>query len=133
MERNHTLPPTANLVSAFHPLRTLGGSPIIARVDDETCDCTEHGIQPIAFVCTHITGASRDETVGFISYAPDDRNDLRDAWCDECDAYLQGHGGDWAEGSVDVPDGVSIICAECYREREKDAERVGRRLIRRIS
>jgi len=120
-------------VSAFDPLQTLACSPIIAPVDDETCDCTEHGVQPIAFVCNHITAAPRGETVGFVSFAPEDMDDLRDAWCDKCDAYLQANGGDWVEGSVEVPDGISVICAECYRGREKDAERVGRRIIYRVS
>lgn len=102
-------------------------------MDDETCDCPRHGIQPIAFVCSHITALRRGDSIGFASYAPDDPDDLRDAWCDECDAYLQSHGGEWIEGVVEVPGGVSILCAECYREREKDAERAGRRLIYRIS
>ena len=102
-------------------------------MDDETCDCAEHGIQPIAFVCTHITASPRGETVGFVSYAPEDANGLRDAWCDECDAYLQTHGGDWVEGSVEVPSGISVICAECYRERKRDSRRAGRRVIHRVS
>jgi hypothetical protein len=130
-------PPTESgfnaLMLASHPLRTSERYPIIAPMDDETCDCAEHGIQPIAFVCTHIIGISGDETVGFNSYTPEGPDDLRDAWCDECDAYLQSRGGDWAEGSVEVPGGISVICAECYRERERDAERVGRRVIHRVS
>ena len=120
-------------MAVFGPLRSLARSPIIAPVDDETCNCSEHGVQPIAFVCSHITATPRGGTVGFVSYAAVDADDLRDAWCDECDAYLQSHGGDWVEGSVEVPDGISIICAECYRQREKDAERSGRRLMRRVS
>jgi hypothetical protein len=106
---------------------------MIIRMNDETCDCPEHGVQPMAFVCSHITETARGDTVGFTSYAPEDANDLRDAWCDECDAYLQSHGGEWVEGSVEVPGGVTILCAECYRDREKDAERAGRRVIHRLS
>jgi hypothetical protein len=70
-------------------------------MDDETYHCAEHRIQPIAFVCNHITAAERGETIGFVSFAPKSADDLRGAWCDECDAYLQSHGGDWAEGSVE--------------------------------
>jgi hypothetical protein len=102
-------------------------------MDDETCDCADHGVQPIAFVCTHITDSPKGETVGFVSYAPAGANDLRDAWCDECDAYLQANGGDWVEGSVEVPGGIRVVCAECYRGLEKDAERVRRRVIYRVS
>jgi hypothetical protein len=100
---------------------------------DETCECTEHGVQPSTFVCTHIATGARGETVGFVSFPAEDADDLRDVWCDSCDAYLQSHGGDWVEGSVEVPGGVTIICAECYRAREKDAERAQRRLIYRVS
>jgi hypothetical protein len=102
-------------------------------MDDETCDCADHGVQRIAFVCNHITATPRGETVGFVSYAPNDADDLRDAWCDECDAYLQAHGGDWVEGAVEVPGGIAVICAECYRGREKDAARAGRRAIHHVS
>ena len=101
--------------------------------DDDTCECVEHGVQPIAFVCSHIIAVHRGDTVGFASYTADGPDDLRDAWCDECDAHLQSHGGEWVEGSVEVPGGVSILCAECYRQRERDAERAGRRVIYRIS
>jgi hypothetical protein len=102
-------------------------------MDDETCECVEHGIQPITFVCTHISPAPSGETVGFVSYAPENADDLRDAWRDSCEAYLQSHGGEWVEGSVEVPGGISIICAECYRRRENEAARAGRRKIHRIS
>ncbi|SRR5688500_5262428 len=101
--------------------------------DDETCECDEHGIQPITFVCTHITGVPRGESVGFVSGAPEDENDLRDAWCDDCHAYLKAHGGEWIEGSAEVPGGINIICAECYRARKADAQRAGRRRIYRVS
>ena len=106
---------------------------MIGAMDDDTCECAEHGFQPIAFVCTHIVATTRGDTVGFASYAPESAQDQRDAWCGACDAYLQNHGGEWVEGSVEVPGGVSIICAECYRGRERDAERADQRVIHRIS
>jgi hypothetical protein len=43
------------------------------------------------------------------------------------------HGGEWRDGSVEVPGGITIICAECYRQRESDAERAGRRVVYRNS
>lgn len=98
-------------------------------MDDETCHCERHGQQPIAFVCMHITEVPRGETVGFVSHRPDDESDLRDAWCDACDAYLRANGGDWVEGSVEVPDGIVIVCAECYRDRQRDAVQADRRTI----
>jgi hypothetical protein len=97
-------------------------------MEDETCFCEKHGQQQIAFVCYHVTAASKGETVGFVSSRPDDENDLRDAWCEACDVYLQAHGGDWVDGVAEVPDGISLICAECYRAREQDALRAHRRV-----
>jgi hypothetical protein len=101
--------------------------------DGETCVCDEHGVQPITFVCRHITGAARGQTVGFVSGPPEGANDLRDAWCDACHSFLEMHGGEWRDGSVEVPGGITIICAEFYRQRESDAERAGRRVIYRNS
>jgi hypothetical protein len=105
----------------------------IAMLDEETCECAEHGEQPITFVCSHISGAPKGDTVGFVSFAPENPDDLRDAWCDACNAYLRAHGGEWVEGEVEVPDGVKVICAQCYRERAADAERAGRRTVCQVS
>ena len=97
--------------------------------EDETCVCDQHGVQPATFVCRHIIDAPDGETVGFVSGAPEDESDLRDAWCDECHAYLTANGGEWADGSVEVPHGIGILCADCYRAREADAQRAGRRVL----
>jgi hypothetical protein len=99
-------------------------------MSDDLCKCSQHGEQPITFVCKHITGIPRPNTVGFVSYPSEGKDDLRDAWCEECDAYLEQHGGQWIEGAVEVPDGIDILCAECYRLREADASREDRRMIR---
>jgi len=98
-------------------------------MDEEICECAEHGEQPIAYVCKHIAEVLRPMTTGFVSYPPADDKDLRDAWCDECNTYLQSHGGKWVEGRVEVPDGIDILCAECYRLREIDALRADRRTV----
>jgi hypothetical protein len=67
-----------------------------------------------------------------VSYPSEGKDDLRDAWCGECAAYLEKHGGHWVEGSVEVPDGVDILCAECYRLREAHALQAGQRVIRQV-
>jgi hypothetical protein len=95
---------------------------------EDHCQCEEHGVQPIAFVCRHIIQVPRGQTAGFVSSLPDDDHDLRDAWCLECDAYLQSHGGEWVDDSVEVPGGIALICAGCYREREADAVRLEKRV-----
>jgi hypothetical protein len=67
-------------------------------MDEDMCECDEHGTQSAAFVCRHIVAAPAGGTVGFVSAQPDDEDDLRDAWCTECDDYLQSNGGVWIEG-----------------------------------
>ncbi|AHE52898.1 hypothetical protein [Sphingomonas sanxanigenens] len=99
-------------------------------MDDDFCDCAEHGPQPITFVCSHIVDRASPETAGFVSFPAEDGDDLRDAWCEACEAYLQENGGEWVEGAVEVPGGIRIICAECYRRREADARLAGRRIVR---
>jgi hypothetical protein len=98
-------------------------------MDEETCECAEHGKQPIAYACKHIIRTLRPATVGFVSYPSEDNEDLRDAWCDDCNAFLQSNGGEWVDGRVEVPGGIDLLCAECYRSREADALRVDRRTI----
>jgi hypothetical protein len=97
--------------------------------DDDTCICDEHGPQAATYVCKHITSAPRGESVGFVSGQPEDDGDLRDAWCDECHAYLLAQGGDWVDETVEVPGGIGILCAQCYRSREADALKAGRRVV----
>jgi hypothetical protein len=105
----------------------------IAMFDEETCDCADHGPQPITFVCNHITSTSKGDTVGFVSFASEHPDDLRDAWCGACNAYLWTHDGTRVEGEVEVPGGVDVICAQCYRDRAADAERAGRRVVCQVS
>jgi hypothetical protein len=97
----------------------------------ETCECPEHGLQPATLVCKHLLGAPSVGTIGFVSYEAQHRDDLRSAWCEACEAELQAHGGDWAEASVEVTDGFHVLCSECYRSRESEARRAGRRFIHR--
>lgn len=117
----------------FPPIADIGMSSHAGRMhEDDACTCDEHGVQPIAFVCKHIFEGRRGATNGFVSGLPEDADDLRNAGCEECHSFLQAHGGQCIDGSVEVPGGITIICAECYRVREADARRVGRRLIHNV-
>jgi hypothetical protein len=102
----------------------------MSDVMSETCECREHGEQPVTLVCKHILAAS-GEIGGFVTYESQHEDDLRDAWCEVCEAHLNARGGDRAEGSVEVPDGFFPLCAQCYRAREANARRAGRRFIHR--
>lgn len=98
----------------------------------DTCDCRIHGIQSAALVCEHILAAVSGETDGFVSFEAQHIDDLRNAWCEACERYVQAHTRDeWAEGSVHVPGGFHLCCAQCYRARESEARHAGRRFIHR--
>ena len=97
----------------------------------ESCECREHGIQPVTYVCKHILTAPAGEGEGFVSSESQHFDDLRNAWCEACEAHLQAHTGDWVEGSVEVPDGFHPLCSQCYRSREVEARRAGRRFVHR--
>lgn len=117
---NIRFPPIAGIsVTAHHQVMD----------EEDTCHCAEHGPQPATYVCKHITGVAIGDSVGFVSGEPEGDDDLRDAWCDGCHSYLLAHGGDWLEETVEVPGGIDILCAECYRRREADAAKAGRRRI----
>lgn len=46
-------------------------------MSDDLCKCSQHGEQPITFVCKHMTGTPRPNTVGFVSYPSEGKDDLR--------------------------------------------------------
>ena len=96
-------------------------------VERETCECDEHGERWMTFVCAHIAEASiNDKTVGFVCYPADGEDDLRDAWCDSCEEFLEAHGGEWVDGECEVPGGIKILCSECYRKARRLAAEAGR-------
>lgn len=98
----------------------------------ETCDCRVHGIQPAVLVCKHIHAIASGEIEGFVSFGAQHTDDLRTAWCEACEGHIQGHSrDDWTENSVQVPGGFHLLCAQCYRARESEARRAGRRFIHR--
>lgn len=97
----------------------------------KTCECPHHGVHRATLVCKHLLAGSSEEIVGFVSYESEHEGDLRTAWCETCEAHLQARGGDRVEGSVTVPGGFHPLCSECYRVREAQARREGRRFIHR--
>jgi hypothetical protein len=96
-------------------------------VSRDLCECEAHGSRPETYVCNHIASAlGREETAGFVCYPGDDEDGLTDAWCDDCEAYLQANGGDWIDDEVEVPGGLSILCSDCYLQARKMAADAGR-------
>jgi hypothetical protein len=96
-------------------------------MEREQCDCEVHGVRPMTFVCCHMGDAAcAGTTAGFVCYPGDDDDGLTDAWCEACEDFLQANGGDWVEGEVEVPGGLSILCSDCYLEARELAASEGR-------
>jgi hypothetical protein len=76
--------------------------------------CVEHGPRQQAFVCHHLLNGT--EHGFFWGTDPEDpRNPCPDAWCAECDAYLEQHGGEWNEETEEFAQ-IKLICDLCYDE-----------------
>lgn len=78
-------------------------------------DCSEHAGAYATFVCQHIAwGSGRGFNFG-------DMGDPRpDAWCDDCDAELLRHGGEWTDES-ELFAKITMLCSGCYdRARQRN-------------
>jgi hypothetical protein len=92
---------------------------------DETVDCGVHGRQAISFVCTHIAHGLRDGTTPGFVVAPEDDHPLPLGWCDECEAMVQGLGGDWSDEAAERAE-FKLLCALGYVEAKGIAISAGR-------
>jgi hypothetical protein len=104
---------------AFAPIggfaKTLVWLSVDAMNSDETVDCGVHGRQAISFVCTHIAHGLLDGTTPGFVIAPEDDHPLPLGWCDECEAMVQGLGGDWTDEAAARAE-FTLLCAQCYVE-----------------
>jgi hypothetical protein len=82
--------------------------------DNETfVQCDEHGKQPATCVCQHIVQTLMDGQPRGFWWAADAENSKPDAWCSECEAYVQASGGAWTEENEAFA-GVKLLCGACY-------------------
>jgi hypothetical protein len=96
-------------------------------MERENCECETHGPRPETYVCAHIASAAcHGTTAGFVTYPPDNDDGLSDAWCEGCEEFLQANGGEWVDDQVEVPDGLAILCSECYLKAKSLAAVAGR-------
>lgn len=90
------------------------------------CECDEHGPQQTTFVCKHIPPRiDSDVDCGFVCYPGPEDDGLTDAWCFDCEDFLQANGGEWTD-DVEPPEGLSILCARCYLRARKIADEAGK-------
>jgi len=88
----------------------------------DLCECEMHGAQRETFVCAHIPPRiDHGVDCGFVCYPGPDDDGLTDAWCFDCEVFLNANGGEWTD-EVKVPDGLSILCAQCYLRARKIAD-----------
>jgi|SRR5579862_1312315 len=73
-------------------------------------ECSIHGPQEQAFVCSHLVGDAVG--LGFNRDIPAENKQFPDAWCDDCEIIRVAHGG-WTEESEKLLK-VSLVCARCY-------------------
>jgi hypothetical protein len=74
-------------------------------------DCDTHGSARAAFVCQHTLQSLQDAKArGFISVR--DPNGCINAYCHECDAVLQSHGGNWNDESEAFAS-ITLVCEGC--------------------
>ena len=93
----------------------------------DVCECDDHGTNVATYVCKHIAdGLSAKSTPGFVCYPGEDDDGFADAWCEACEEFLVANGGEWDDDLVKVPDGLAILCGDCYLDARDTADRAGR-------
>jgi len=91
----------------------------------DSVECGSHGLRPETYVCKHLgDAASEDRVIGFNCAESEGPDDLRDAWCDECHKVFVANGWEWTDESP-TPDGLAILCADCYVETRELAAGAG--------
>lgn len=80
--------------------------------DESVVECATHGQMRAAYVCQHLLQSRRDGHPRGVNWLWDDER-LVNAWCDECDAFLDQHGGEWNE-KTEAFAGIKLICQSCF-------------------
>ncbi len=79
---------------------------------DQMVACGEHGQTPPAFVCKHTFASGKDGVPRGLIWTRDDDGHIN-AFCDECDAYLDDHGGEWND-TTEAFAGIHMLCEHCF-------------------
>ena len=79
--------------------------------------CNEHGETQACFVCRHLSESLRTGR-GRLGFIVSENADSPQAWCFECDNFMEARGGEWdtvGEGFA----GITLACSGCF-ERMRD-------------
>jgi hypothetical protein len=85
--------------------------------DDSGVLCHTHGAQSATLICRHLLSNGMTEALGFFeanAESTQDTNDLRNAWCKDCDRILSEE-GEWNDRSEAFAR-PEIVCEECFEE-----------------
>jgi hypothetical protein len=91
----------------------------------DTINCSEHGPRQEAFICQHIHDAGKQGASPGFNFVPTSDNDFPDAWCDECEAHLQGQGGEWSDETQSFTK-IVLLCSGCYDDYRQVATAQGK-------
>ena len=87
---------------------------VFSSMTEQDIACDTHGNQRTAFVCHHILQSIQDrQPRGFI-WGRDEEGCVN-AYCDECEGYLESHGGEWNEITEAFAD-IKLVCEGCAIE-----------------
>lgn len=73
--------------------------------------CASHGEQPCAYVCQHIYKSLQTGKACGYYWSRDEEHQIN-AWCANCDDYLERHGGEWNEMTGKFAQ-IKLLCEGC--------------------
>ena len=73
--------------------------------------CDTHGKRRTAFVCHHLFISIQDKQPRGFFWSRDEDGCIN-AYCNECDHYLETHGGEWNETTEAFAD-IKLVCESC--------------------
>ncbi|QMU57813.1 MAG: hypothetical protein GKR98_06155 [Boseongicola sp.] len=80
-------------------------------------ECSTHGQTRPAFVCQHLLATLRDKKERGVNWLWDEEKQVN-AWCNDCEDFLQSHGEEWND-ETEAFAKITLICEGCFN-RLKD-------------
>jgi hypothetical protein len=89
-------------------------------VTDWAVHCETHGESSACFVCRHLSESllTGRGNLGFVVPEKLESDEPPQAWCYECNEFMESHGGEWdtiTEGFA----GITMACSDCFARIER--------------
>jgi len=75
-------------------------------------ECATHGQTRASYVCHHLLQSRQDGSMRPVNWVRDEDEHVN-AWCDECEEYLQSHGAEWNDKTESFAK-IRMICENCF-------------------